>query len=288
MSDHSDHKHKPFSAPLFIIIIISSVSLYLATLALVAPSVWEMQFKASFRSHFLTFLVCHFAYMILEYFFHRYVLHSPLIPGLYRFYESHALIHHKLTDVVRRRVGIINYYPILTEEQHEASFFPWYSYLVFVLILTPLFILTYWLENTIPIFLTGALALVWSLLLYEILHAFEHKPLDWWLPKLEHRNPMMRKFWRIAYGFHLRHHVDPKCNEGISGFFGIPIADFLFGTWVNPSILYTHGSYADIKEFQPPRPIAFIRWLDEFAQRRVQKRRERELKKQQEKENLMK
>ena len=40
---------------------------------------------------------------------------------------------------------------------------------------------------------------------------------------------------------HLRHHADIRCNEGISGVFGIPIYDFIFGTYVDPSTLYIHG-----------------------------------------------
>jgi hemolysin III len=152
MSDHSDHceqKHKHFSVSLFIIIIISSVSGYFVLLALVAPSVWERQFTASFTSHLITFLACHFCYGIFEHPFHRYVLHSPLIPGLYSFYVSHSHIHHERTDILWRKTGVENHYPILEERQHEASFFPWYTYSAFVAILTllvftPIYLLVRW------------------------------------------------------------------------------------------------------------------------------------------------
>jgi hemolysin III len=272
MSEHSDVKWKPFSALLFVVTIVFSVSVYLTILAFAAPTIWKAQLEASLTSCILTFLAVHFFDGILEHPFHRYVLHSPLIPGLSRFYRSHTK-HHGLTRVVWRQTGVENYYPIIEEKQHEASFFPWYSYLVFALVLTPLFILVYLFDPTIPIFLSGALGLAWSISLYELLHAAEHYPLEKWLPKLEHPNQSIRKFWRIVYAFHLRHHVDIKCNEGISGFFGIPIADFLLGTWVNPSTLYTHGTHVDKKEFVPPEPIFFIRWVDEFAEKRKQKQR---------------
>lgn len=265
-------KTKPFSALLFCIIITLSVTLYLTLVSFVAPHVWDAQWRASIWVHCVTFIICHLCYGIFEHPFHRYVLHSPLIPGLSHFYKSHTK-HHGLTSVVLRKTGVENYYPIIEEKQHEASFFPWYSYAVFVLILSPFFILIQWMFPTIPIFLDGSLALAWSISLYELLHATEHYPLEKWIPKLEHPNQYLRKFWRTAYAFHLRHHVQPKCNEGISGFFAIPIADFLFGTWVNPSTLYVHGTWVDKKEFEPPTPVFFIRWIDEFAEKRKRKRR---------------
>jgi hemolysin III len=266
-------KIRKFSVLLFVTIILSSVAVYLAAFALIAPAVWQTQLHASFISHVVVFLVCHLAYGLFEHPFHRYVLHSPLIPGLSRFYKSHTR-HHGLTSITYREIGVRNFYPIIIEKQHEVSFFPWYSYLVFILVMTPFLILAQWIFPSAPIFLEGALALAWSISLYEILHAIEHKDFDKvWLPKLEHHNPYLRKFWRIVYAFHLRHHADIKCNEGISGFFGIPIADFLFGTWVNPNTLYIHGSVVDKKEFESPKPVFFIQLLDDFAEKRKQKMR---------------
>lgn len=271
-SENCPDKLKPFSALLFVFTILLSVSVYLLGLAYIAPKVWGIQLQASFTTHVITFLVCHLFNGLFEHPFHRYVLHSPLIPGLSYFYKSHTR-HHGLTRVVWRKTGVENFYPIIEEKQHEASFFPWYSYIVFVGILTIPFILIQRLFPSVPIFLDGALALAWSLSLYELLHATEHKSLDKWVSKLEHPNKYLKKFWRTAYAFHLRHHVDIKCNEGISGFFGIPVADFLLGTWVNPNTLYTHGTQVDRKEFEPPKPIFFIRWLDEFAEQQKQRRR---------------
>lgn len=270
---NSYSKAKHFSALRFILIIISSVTIYLLILALTVPSVWEVQLNASFTTHILTFLACHLMFGIFEHPFHRYVLHSPLIPGLSTFYKSHTK-HHGLTRVTWRQTGVENFYPILEEKQHDSSFFPWYSYSAFVLVFTPLFILIYWMFPAIPIFLDGALALAWSISLYELVHAVEHYSLEKWLPKLEHRNSLLKKFWRTMYAFHLRHHVNNKCNENISGFFGIPISDFLLGTWINPRTLYNHKEYLDKEEFgPPPRPIFFICWIDDFAEKRKQKQR---------------
>lgn len=266
-------KTKPFSVSIFIITIITSVAAYLGILALVAPKVWQVQIQASWQLLTITFIICHLVNAFAEHFFHRYVLHVPFIPGCSYFYKSHTR-HHGLTHIVyKKTTGIHNVYPIIEEKQHEDSYFPWYSYLAFASVLTVPAILVQWFFPTVPVFLAGSLALAWTISLYEIFHALEHKPLEKWLPLLEHRNAIIRRFWRMAYAFHLRHHADIKCNEGISGFFGIPVADFVFRTWIDPTTLYTHGSHVNMKEFEPPRPVFFIRWLDKFAENQKLKKR---------------
>jgi hemolysin III len=83
----------------------------------------------------------------MEFFFHRYVLHKPVAPFLSYFYKQHTH-HHSLTRITRRRTPgglevnfVENFYPILEKEQKEASFFPWYTFVIFAAILTPFFAL---------------------------------------------------------------------------------------------------------------------------------------------------
>lgn len=271
-STHSG-KTRPFSVSLFIITIIASVAVYFGILAVIAPKIWQVQIQASWQSFIVTFIICHLFNAFAEHFFHRYVLHVPLIPGCSYFYKSHTR-HHALTHIVyKKTTGIRNVYPIIEEKQHSDSFFPWYSYLAFASVLTPPTILVQWLLPTAPIFLAGSLALAWTISLYEILHAIEHKPLEKWLPLLEHHNSIVRSFWRMLYAFHLRHHADIKCNEGISGFFGIPVADFVFRTWIDPTTLYPHGGHVSMREFESPEPVFFIRWLDRLAENQKLKKR---------------
>jgi len=282
MSKSKKGKTEAFSVPIFVITVVLSFVVYCRVLAITSPSVWYVQMHTTAFKLIIAFLGWHLVYAFVEHPFHRYVLHCPLIPGLARFYKSHTL-HHGLCDIGYREIGVRNFFPILEEKQHEASFFPWYSWLIFSLVMTGPFAISQWLLPDWPMFLAGCLALVLSLSLYEIFHAIEHWPLEKWLPKLEHPNPFWKKFWRKAYAFHLRHHADIKCNEGISGFFGIPVADFVFGTWVDPNTLYTHGEKVDRKEFKPPVPVWYIRWLDEFSERQVIKRREKERRKKERK-----
>lgn len=229
------------------------------------PEVWEAQWKAKWWITLSVFILAHLVNAFAEFFFHRYVLHAPVIPFLSHFYRQHTL-HHGLTHVVLKKpAGVVsNKYPILEERQHEASFFPWYSLAAFTLVASPLFALVQWLLPNTPIVLGGVLAIAWSLFLYEVLHAIEHWPIETWIPLLEH--PRRGRFWKIVYAFHLRHHADIRSNEAISGFFGFPVADWAFQTWVNPNTLYQDGTQVPPEEFKSPNPRWIIGLLDRLAE----------------------
>jgi len=265
---HSDKKTKHFSAPLFFITIIISVAICLTTLVFVVPNVWNIQLQAIWWEHLLVFLWCHLAYGIFEHPFHRYVLHAPLIPGLSHPYESHES-HHRLTHVAWQRMGTKNKYAIVEEKQHENSFFPWYSYLVFALFCTPFLVGIQMIFVQAPVLLEGYLALAFSICLYEIKHAYDHKDLKEWLPRLEHSNRFLNWFWNLVYSHHIGHHAIPFANMNISGWFGIPIGDLLFGTLVFPKTRYPDGEKIDRKNFEAPRPYPWTRWLDARAEKSI-------------------
>jgi hemolysin III len=288
MSDHShagEHEEK-FSPWLFIATILVSLAGMFAVLAFAFPSVWKAQLAASWWSFALCFVIVHAVAGTFEFFFHRYILHAPLVPFLSYFYKQHTL-HHALTHIGYHRSkisneevpGLIenehiarNTFPIEEEKQHEASYFPWYSLLVFSLVITPFLALAQWLLPNAPVLLAGYLAVAWSLSLYELIHAVEHWPQDTWDRLIAH--PRYGRMWRKAYAFHLRHHADIRCNEGISGIFGLPLVDFVLGTYVDPETLYKHGEAVHVDEFNSPQPrFAFIRWLDRRADEAVKNRR---------------
>lgn len=277
-------KEERFSVALFLFTVVVTFAGLCALLAGLFPAVWAAQLAASAGAFSLIFIGAHVLAGCAEYFFHRYVLHAPLVGALSYFYKQHTL-HHALTRIVHRPssvtgerlptlVEVENRYPIVEDHQHEASFFPWYTLLVFSLGFTPVLVLGHVFFPAAPWFLAGWSALAFSLALYELVHAIEHWPEGRW-----HRliaRPHTGRFWRKAYSFHLRHHADIRCNEGISGVFGVPVFDFLFGTYVNPATLYLHGSETEPAQFAPPRPrFAFIRWLDTQADLAVKRRRER-------------
>lgn len=269
-----------FSLPLFLFTVGVSLAGVVGLLKLIAPGfVWRAQLSAAWWQFAAAFLVIHLFNCFIEYIFHRYVLHKPVVPFLSRFYRQHTL-HHSLTRIGKRYTSagrevpfVENIYPVTEPEQGEASFFPWYTLLVFAGIVTPLLGLLQWAVPAYPWFFGGYAALAFSLALYEIFHAIEHWAFERWSPLIEH--PRVGWFWRKVYSFHLRHHAVIDCNEAISGFFTLPVFDWVFGTFVLPQSLYADGSEWTATEFTSPRPVALIRWCDAKTDALVKNRRQR-------------
>lgn len=276
-SKSSHAEHEEFSLPLFIITVLATLAGFLAALRLFAPEVWIAQFVAPASKAIVAFLVVSLVNCFMEYFFHRYVLHTPAIPFLRRLYRQHTL-HHALTHISRKQTrdgrGVLfieNKFPMVEPEQGEASFFPWYSLAVFAVVMSPMLALLQWLLPSFPWFLSGFGALAVSLSLYEILHAINHWPFEKWAPLIGH--PRWGKFWQPIYAFHLRHHAVTDCNESISGFFGLPLGDWLFGTCVIPQTVYAEGEEWTPDKFRSPQSCGFVRQLDTWAHNAVQRRR---------------
>ncbi len=276
----SAHVEEEFSLPLFLFTVAITLAGLAGLLRLLAPAaVWHTQLSASPWRFVAAFLSLTMLNCFVEYFFHRYVLHKPVLPLFSRLYRQHTL-HHNLTRIARRRTPggrdvpfIENIYPITTKEQGEASFFPWFTMAGFAAFVTPLLALLQWLAPSFPWFFAGFTAIAGSLCLYELFHAVEHWSFETWGPLIEH--PRFGWFWRKVYSFHLRHHAVIDCNEAISGFFTLPVADWTFGTFILPKSLYADGSEWQPAEFTSPRPRAFIRWCDRMSDQLVQRRRQR-------------
>jgi len=275
---HSDHAEEELSLPLFFTTVAFSLAGLLGLVWLAAPQkVWLAQVHTTLGKFVTAFLLMHLFACFVEFFFHRYVLHKPVVPFLSRFYRQHTL-HHNLTRIGRKRTPggreipvVENIYPMTEPEQGEASFFPWYTLVIFGLIIAPLLALLQWLAPALPWFTAGFAAMAFSLTLYEVFHAIEHWPLEKWMVLIE--NPRWGKFWRKVYSFHLRHHAVIDCNEAISGFFTLPVADFVFSTWIFPKSLYADGGEWEPSEFVSPKPCQFIRWCDRASDEIVQNRR---------------
>ncbi|MEY4938555.1 MAG: hypothetical protein RIQ93_290 [Verrucomicrobiota bacterium] len=267
-----------FSLPLFLFTVAASFACLGALLKFAAPAfVWEAQVSMTFWSFSLVFLAVTMFNCFMEWGFHRYVLHKPVIPLLSRFYKQHTL-HHNLTRIGRRRTPggrevpfVENIYPITEPEQGEASFFPWYTLAVFSLALTPLLVLAQAIAPGLPWFFGGYTAVASSLLIYELFHAVEHWSFERWSPMIEHAR--FGWLWRKVYSFHLRHHAVIDCNEAISGFFTLPVADWVLGTFILPKTLYTGGTEWTPAEFVSPRPCALVRWCDAKSEQIVRERR---------------
>ncbi len=269
--------HEHFSVSLFLFTVAVTVAAACGLMRLLAPALWAAQLRAPWWTFVVAFAAITLLNCFVEFFFHRYVLHRPAIPGLGRLYRQHTL-HHALTRIGKKPTrdgrGLLfveNKFPIVEDAQGEGSFFPWYALAVFIALLLPIFLALQWAAPAFPWLLGGISALASSLVLYELLHASNHWPLERWLPLIEH--PKWGWFWRPVYSFHLRHHAVIDCNESVSGFFGLPIADWVFGTCVIPATIYADGEEWMPENFIAPRPCGLIRALDRVAAHVVATRR---------------
>ena len=100
--------------------------------------------------------------------------------------------------------------------------------------------------------------------LYELFHAIEHLPYEsFWKRKVEH--PRFGRYWEMIYAFHVRHHANVLCNESVSGFFGYPLPDLVFKTYMCSRVVLLDNVPAFLQDFETPVPCWFIRVLDRMA-----------------------
>jgi hemolysin III len=251
---------RPFSITLFLTVNLTILGLIFGTMKLLTPNLWHSQLSSPWLPLIGTFITFHLLNAFVEYFFHRYVLHAKVIPGFGHFYDKHNQ-HHDLTKI-EQKILTTNKFPIIEEVQNESSFFPWWTFLGFASMITPLYILLWVLFPTLPIFTAGYFSLLFSIALYELFHMVFHLPLSFWGPKFN--NKKSGRIWKTIYTFHLRHHANVSSNESISGFFGIPLPDFLFGTYMQAKTLFPDQTLVPPAEYQSPRPYLFIRSLDKL------------------------
>jgi hemolysin III len=235
------------------------------------PGLWRREIAAGGLAIALVFVSFHLFLSFFEWVFHRYVLHFITTSWLGNFAREHRH-HHSLTAIRLRPTAegshrvVLNEYPITQQEQYESSAFPFYALTAFWALFTPLLVALHLAWPQLPIILGGYAAITWSMLLYEILHAIDHWPYEWWQRAIEH--PRCGTFWRRLYGFHLMHHANIGCNEAISGFFALPVPDWCFGTHHQPERLLLEGRRATAQEFKVRPPYGLVRRLDRWARGR--------------------
>lgn len=287
-------KDKPFSYVLFGTIIafwLLFFNVLMFTLYFFEPNVWRVQYTSGFVAFVVPFVLFHLFNSLVEWIFHRYILHSPLIPYIlakkpantdslkariatffYNLYEKHDSIHHMKTGIFARvksegseQLIVKNIYPIVKEMQHEASYFPWATFFYFAVFTAPLFGIVQFLFPELPILSAGLCALAFSLTLYEVRHAMDHWS-DERLEKWFFRWPIIGPWIKERFKFHRGHHADIWRNMGISCFFLIPLWDIIFRTHAKAESFYEDGSNVITAEFEKPTPVWFVRRLDLIAE----------------------
>ena len=261
---------KEFSIRLYLAQVFVQFAALLIAIRVLLPALWEQQLRAGPGMILATVVVLHLLTAFVEWGFHRYILHSAAL-SLFNAYTRGHRHHHKLTPVHIRPAPdgtgrvIYNDYPITREAQWEDSAFPPYALVVIWASFTPILVLAQVLLPDAPVILGGYTAVTLSTAGYEVLHAIEHLPYEWWKRATEH--PRFGRFWRPIYGFHLFHHANVKANEAIFGWFGIPVADWVFGTLFVPKNLLLHGRMAIGNELKVQPPRWLVRKLDTWFNR---------------------
>jgi hemolysin III len=266
--------HQRFSMARFTLYVALQFAILFFGVQVAFPGLWGRQIAAGPLAIVVVFVSFHLFLSFFEWFFHRYVLHFITMSLLSKFARDHRQ-HHRLTGIRLRPVPgeshrvILNEYPITQPKQFESSSFPFYTLSAFWVLFTPLLLGLQWAWPTAPVILGGYAAIAWSMMLYELLHAINHWPYEWWQRAIEH--PRFGAFWKLVYGFHLMHHSNVGCNEAISGFFALPVADWCFGTYHQTKDLLLEGRRATAEDFTVRPPSRLVRRIDRWARSREAK-----------------
>ena len=233
-------------------------------------STWDQHVSSGIWAIVLTCLICSLVICFGEYFFHRYLLHLETVRFLRSLTTSH-LTHHKLTSIgFDDAKGTVRsaYHVCDVARDDQATFPPWALIPTFAAF-TPFFAPLAFSFPGIPILISGYTSLAIALFLYETIHVAHHQPYEtWWKPKLS--SPIFGRVWRKVYGFHQAHHANYRCNLNVAGFFGVPVADLVFGTYSQPDELLLDGAPATKEAARrlTTQPNWLVAWLDRVAFKR--------------------
>jgi hypothetical protein len=208
---------------------------------------------------------------LFEYLYHRYLLHSAVLPFMAAMHRAHST-HHGLTSVKAavtphepdKLVPVWNEFPVEEEHQEESMMFPLWSLPIFIAVFVILLgIPVKLLLPGQPILISIVLTVTLYYMSYEVWHAILHLPFErFWKPRMEGR--LTGKLFQRMYAFHLMHHWRPTSNLAIVGLWGVAFWDHLFRTHRRPERLPLKGAevtYKDAVLKKPLWPIALLhRW----------------------------
>lgn len=208
---------------------------------------------------------------LFEYFYHRYLLHSAILPFMASMHRAHST-HHGLTYVKApvtpnepaKLVEVKSEFAIEEEHQEESMMFPLYSLPIFLAIFLLILALPLKLIfPSSPVYLSLIISVTVYLSLYEIWHALLHLPFErFWQPLMEGR--WTKRVFRRMYGFHLMHHWRPTSNLAIVGFWGVALWDHLFLTHRRPERLPLRGAEVNYHDAELRKPLWPVSQLDRW------------------------
>lgn len=262
-----DEASDPFPLFKFSVAVLGQMAVFLGLYALLIPGIFHDELKHPLAIVLWT-IACGLPFSLFEYFYHRYLLHSSVLPFMSSMHRAHSL-HHGLTYVKapitpkepEKLVQVKSEYPIEKSHQEEAMMFPFYTTSIFfVLFLAILALPLKLVFPGQPIILAVTFGVVLMYSAYELWHAVLHLSyVKFWKPKLE--SPRIGKLTRYIYGFHLMHHWRPTANDAVVGFWGFAIWDHVFGTHHRPGRMPLKDAgvaYTDATLDKPRWPISAV------------------------------
>lgn len=238
-----------------------------AVFALIAPHAFAAEIAQPWKILFWTFILG-VPMSLFEYLYHRYLLHSAVLPFMASMHRAHST-HHGLTYVKApvspkepaKLVEVTSEFPVEEEHQEESMMFPLWSLPIFVAVFLVLFALPLKLIfPSHPVLISLIFTVTLFYCSYEVWHAILHLPFErFWQPRLEGR--YTKRVFRRMYSFHLMHHWRPTSNLAIVGFWGVALWDYAFRTHRRPERMPLDGAevnYHDAKLATPLWPIAML------------------------------
>lgn len=249
----------------FSIAVLAQLAAIVGLYAILAPRTFAAEASRPWSLVLWTFLLG-LPLSLFEYLYHRYLLHSAVLPFMASMHRAHST-HHGLTNVKApvtrgepsRLVEVRSEYPIEEEHQEESMMFPLWSLPIFVGVFLILFGLPLKLAFPgSPVLLAVIAAGTIYVTLYEVWHAVLHLSYDrFWQPLMDGR--WSGRTVRRVYGFHLMHHWRPTSNLAVVGFWGVALWDHAFLTHRRPERMPLDGAevnYHDATLKKPLWPIA--------------------------------
>lgn len=266
IEDH-DHEHR-FHFTLNVVITLAQLGAAIGLFAWLLPQTFAVEAAGGWKI-LLWALAFGVPISLFEYLYHRYFLHSQVLPFLGHMHDSHVH-HHSLTNVKapvtpkdpEKLVPVESEYPIEHEHQEDSMQFPYFATSVFNLIFVgTIAVPMKLLFPNEPLVLGMLVAATSAYLAYELWHAVLHFPFKrYWKPAMAHR--VWGRMVKRIYAFHLMHHLRPTCNLAVVGLWGWAVWDHLFKTHLRPVNLPLQGSKINFNDVRLDKPAWPIRFTD--------------------------
>ena len=266
-------RYRDIKAVKFFIAVFLEVAAFVAFFRLVLPNMAQAEMHLPINLLIWTVLLG-LPLSLFEYLYHRYLLHSAVLPFMAAMHRAHST-HHGLTSVKapvspnepEKLVPVINEFAVEEEHQEESMMFPLWSLPIFLAVfLILLGIPLKLIFPSQPMVLAVISTVTLCYVLYEVWHIVLHLPFErFWKPATTRW--LGKRVFRRMYSFHLMHHWRPSCNLAIVGFWGVAMWDYAFRTHRRPERIPLPENHVTFHDAVLAQPLWPIRLLDSWKAR---------------------